>query len=341
MEQISSYCANCLTRSLQIKNLCEDSTCEQFYLNDFVDISVKELADLAKSEELSGKVYGEQLIRSAGIKVMMSLQTMVPDYFALNKSIKTVCSTCSFMSLTQSGLTGITIRNLVNSTSSRTTLTSIKIKSATIGQHFLIVDDGAIKVEYPVTLTGLEQEIIINDYTSLSKNIRLYFNDSTVQLYAINCPTTSGCGCGGQKQQQNDFVIEGLYNGNASTTQYGFLPCVTTTCSYDHVICELARTNKSLIAYAMALQIGIAFYDRKIETTRLNETSLLGADINTLKEYRNMLAQKYDETIYGRLDGYGKPQRSGLKDIISSTISTTPDRCIRCASVNYQATPHV
>ncbi|MFA9213891.1 MAG: hypothetical protein ACEQSR_08600 [Candidatus Methylacidiphilales bacterium] len=337
---IEDYCNNCLVDTLQIKGLCEPKDCKALYLNDFVDINVKDLANLANSEELSGYAFGESLLKRASIKVISAVQQMMPQNYSLNRSIETSCSTCEFNSLTGSG-NGIIVRNTTGSTSSITNISQLRISTQNTGLEAIVIDDGLTQTLYPVNLNGGEQSLEIPNYSTSQKLIKIYFQNQNVVLNAVVCATASGCGCGGTKSsnEPKGYAIAGLTNGVESSTQYGFLPCITTSCSFDYLICNLAKTNKILVAEAMALSIHVDVLNRQINSDRLNKKTLVDADL--ISEYRDMQVRKFDEVLFGRLDGYGKPQRAGIKDVISDTLRHSHDSCVMCVATNYSATPKV
>lgn len=341
MKKITDYCTNCLTESLQIKGLCEGENCADFYLNDFVDVSVKDLANTANESELSGMAFGKQLIRRAGVKLMGAIQTLIPSNYSVNKAINSICSMCDFNSLTGTGSVGITIQNTSDSIGNFTQITSLKISTTTIGPEVIIIDDGVNPMFLPITLNGGVQQLEITNYETNQNLIKVYFQNPLVVLNMVNCPVESNCGCGRSVESTaKNFQIKGLLDGNIVVTQYGFMPCITTSCNFDYMMCEIAKTNKQLIAYAMALLIQKDYLDRLLTTDRLNKKTIM-ADSATVSDYRDMADKKYNEVVYGSLDGYGKPAKAGIKQIIEDNLKNKKDSCIMCTSLNYYASPAI
>jgi hypothetical protein len=264
----------------------------------------------------------------------------MPNNYSINRAVDTSCSTCVFNSLNSSGKNGIIIKNITGSAASITTIDKLRISTNSTGLEAIIFDDLVSQVLYPITLTGGEQMLTIPNYKTAEKAIYIYFQNQNVSVNAITCAASSGCGCNGTAKTNlpKNYAIAGLSNGVESSVQYGFLPCITTTCNFDYLICNLAKQNKNLVSYAMALSVHIDYLDRQMTSERLNKKTL-NIGIDTIASYRDMQMAKFEEVIYGRLDGYGKTQRAGIKDIINDTLVGKIDSCVLCNATNYSSSP--
>lgn len=342
-EMINDFCVNCFTKALKIETLCDPVDCKGYYLSDFIDITPGTLTKLAAANESSGSAYAEKLIRGAALRTIEAVETILPDFVTISKAINSNCSACDFGSFIQTGITGIIIENVSGSNTNLMRFLNFKVKTAFNGAANLILNDGSgTNTVIPVNLVSGVNTLSLENYTTFAKKVKVYFDNPAIELYSINCPVESGCGCGGGtvNTQKLDFKVTGLLNDAVSPVQYGFLPCITTECSYEKVLCSLVETNKRMVAYAMALQVGIAVADRRLQSLRLNAETLL-SDTETVAQYRDMYARKYDEIIFGRLDGYGKPNRLGLKDVLQDTIRVSQDGCVKCIAVNQISVPRI
>lgn len=336
-------CNNCFTGVLGVKGLCECADCEQkYYLSDFVPaIPVGLFSKLTTNEYGSGKSLAESLIRHAELETIAELERAVPSAYGVNKHYESLCSTCNFTSVYTSGNIGQKITVIFQSKMTYLKFTKVMVNTNYTGSATLVIDDGIEQGSVAISLVAnTTQEFTIPDYITFSKSVKIYFTNPDIGLSNINCPTKSGCGCGGNNSNAAKWFVLSGFNGSASTTQqYGILPCIEVGCDESQLLCLLASKYKNAVAKYMALNVAIQVYTIQLSSNEQNDATL-NMDTETIGKYISTLEAKRHELMYGSVNAYGRGATKGIVHLLEDAAKSVSasDACIVCNSVRYSST---
>ena len=323
----------CLNNLVGIKSLCGSETpAPLFYLDDIEGMTTDRLSQLATKMHGSGAMLAESIKQSAISLMLADIDSLIPTNYRIKQELSSICSTCTFSGFftnaTAAG-TGIIVKNMSNSKFTSLVITSLTIKVGTTGTFTLMV--GEKEIEY--TFVDGEEVTFDNvNYETNAKQINIYFTDPTVKLYAISCPTTSSCGCGGgPKTMASDIVVSGYVNGTISSTQYGIVPCVQIRCSYDNVICDLVGSSPRLFGVSLLYLMASKAFEENTMSQRVNRTASYD------KEEKQSLSEYFYGLYRERLTGNPKKGILGVSSAIGNNLKLIKDKCVACDNPNQIA----
>lgn len=318
----------CLNNLVGLKNLCEAAATQPlFYLDDAEGIDQLALAQLAKPSNGSGKAFANDIIDGSARLLLTDIESLVPKGYSIKSSLNSFCNTCNYTSMTSSTAnTGIIIKNISSSKNAYLSLDSLKVMIGSTGLYNIVLDDGITPKMIEKDFTANTELQIINiSFKTASKYIKVYFLEPGVAVTALNCPTTSNCGCSGSSRPDSsrDIQVKGLLSGNEFTTQYGFVPCATVVCSLDNVLCTIVNQQPRLFALALFYR-SVARYFSEFPVTQRNNRNA-----SNNKEEKRELSEYYMELYYERLRG--SVNVKGISDNMAAAMNSINDACVDCS----------
>lgn len=331
----------CLQDLIALKFICgveEPDPAPYFWLDDIEGITEDTFAKIANISTPNAKDYATKIIDLTSREVATDIESLIPRSYSLTNTISSVCSTCTLQPLYSSGSKGILVKNVSGSKFSILTIEALDVSINSSGEFSFVIDDGLTPKTITATFTaGVVQPFKGINYKTDRSAVKIYFPDTSVPVSTILCSSTGGCGCGGGRNKQfnplvHGFVITGLLNGLENNTQYGFVPCVTISCNYDAIVCQLVNYSPRSFGLAMLYKAASNFFSGKLMSTRNNRVA--GYDT----EETNTLVEKY-ETLYKDIL-IGNQNRKGIGDIINNNLSFMRDRCVECRSPHSVSYAH-
>jgi len=295
-----------------------------FWLDDAQGVNRVSLAQIAPNG--SGKAFGTDIIESSARILMADIETLIPKGYSIKSSLNSFCNVCTYTALTNSSPeTGVVIKNVSTTKNGYLSLDSLAVKISNDGEYNIVIDDGVEpKMITGTFVTGVEKHFININYKTTAKEIRLYFLESDVFVYALNCPTTKTCGCSGQTSvNSKDLQVKGLVSGSEFTTQYGFIPCASIICSMDSLICQIVKQQPRLFALALFYRSTARYFQEFPVTQRNNRNASFGT------EDKADLGDEYMSLYYERLNGSGNIK--GIADNMAAVLNNINDPCIECS----------
>jgi hypothetical protein len=318
----------CINELIGLKDLCEaDATIPAplFWLDDAQGVDRTVLAQLTKPSNGSGKAFGSEIIESSSRILMADIETMIPKGYTIKSSLNSFCNICTYTALTTPlPETGIVIKNVSTTKNGYLSLDSLSVKIGNTGNYNIVIHDGVeAKFINGDFTTGVEKHFININYKTTEKEIRLYFLEPDVFVYALSCPTQKSCGCSGQTSvNSKDLQVKGLQAGVEFTTQYGFIPCASIVCSMDSIICQIVKQQPRLFALALFYRTTARLYQEVEVTQRLNIFTSFS------KDDKKALADEYMSLYYERLNGSGNIK--GIADNMAAVLNNINDPCVEC-----------
>lgn len=333
----------CLQDLIALKFICLEEPPDPtpyFWLDDIEGINEDTFAKIANVTRPNAVAYSEAMISTTSREVAADIESLIPRSYSLSNTISSVCSTCTPQPLYASGSRGILIKNVSGSKFSILTVEALDVAINNTGDYSFVLDDGDPDNIRTITATfaaGVTQPFKGINYKTARASVKISFTDPSVALSTILCSRAGGCGCGGGHSTQfnpltHGFVITGLLNGIENTTQYGFIPCVTISCNYDSIICQLINYSPRSFGLAMLYRAASNFFSGKLASNRTNRVA--GYD----KEETDALVTKYEGLYKDIL--VGNPNRKGIGDIINNNLSFMRDRCVDCRSPHSVSYAH-
>lgn len=314
----------CLESLVGIRSQCAVDASYPFWIEDIEGVEVKKLAMIAKASNGSGKDFGNQLINSAAREMMGHLELLMNNGYKLKEVAADMCSSCSLLpSYTANG--GIIVKSVLPSNFKELKLTKLVSMTNVTGDHQITIDDGVLPKYYTGSFTsGVLQTFNIN-YTTREKSVRVYFTDPLVPGGLVSCPTSSSCGCGKSNNSDNVIVVTGLAGGLESSTQIGFIPCASITCSTDLLVCNLIKQLPNIFGLTLFYKVGEKYLLHKAASERNNEA------VSYNEEEPSELVRNYSRLYTSLL--YGTVSQSGVKKVINDFLSQKrSDSCVMCES---------
>ncbi len=324
----------CFENIIKFRNYC-DTGYTGLFVESFVEINTVMLSHLANDNELTGKQYGQNLIDSAVQNVITDISTSAGT-LTVNSVVEQLALRGNFNSL-QLANGGLVLRQNNNSLLSKIKVESVNVKPLFDGAFIMVLNDGT-EYEYPaIAVNGVEQTIQI-DFETANKSIQIYAKDTT-QLFAKIDVTKTTCGsCNGQKY---NLVAQPLINKTPSNIYSTVLPTAYLICDAENLIC-LALINpqiKAQVIKAIALQVGINFYNRFMLSNRFNDTTL-NINKDAVETYHNTLVGMYQELMFGinYATGVAKTNVKPLTEAIKNNLLGQKDICLSCNTIIKSAT---
>lgn len=317
----------CLESLVGIRTYCGANQEYPFYIEDIEGVDIKTLASIAKGSNLNGKNFGNQLINSAAREMLADIEKMLNGGYRLKNMVNDMCSNCTLLqSYTQN--TGIIVKNVIGTSYGILRITRLTVLANVTGTYTIRIDDGVTPIDYPVQIqAGMLMPIKLN-YSTLEKQAKIFFTDTTVPLGQIICTKPSSCGCGGAQNDNNPIHIAGLSNGIETSNQYGFLPCAGVDCSYESLVCNLIKHAPNVFGVGLLYKVGEKFYAHKRASGRNNDT----VSYNEEDDPKSESGRNYNILYLANLNG--KADRVGIRRIVSEYLKNKrADRCIECTTL--------
>lgn len=323
----------CLDELLNIRNYCEPNK-EGLYLDNFVDVPLSLLAQLANDSEQTGKKYGKNLIAGAVQELQADISLSVSDGYSIKDVVYQYNSNCQFTNTYASGF-GISLTNFYKSNFAELVVPNIAYKPNFNGDFTLVITDGTVTKTYVATA---QQGVVNNlsvDFKTKEKNVKIYAQDASLEFSVLNCTSTS---CGSCAAKRGTYITVTGYNGSTNiSTAAGFIPNVYIQCNMENIICAIVNKYKQLFAKALAYKVAELVYTRLLISPRMND-STLNIDQDNVKLYLNTITAKYRELIHGSKAAYSQAPAKGIIDIMRASYKTLNDPCISCASSVFSST---
>lgn len=314
----------CLETLLGMRTLCTqpEEECAPFFLEDIEGIDINALSKFAKGTNLSGADMGKQIINSAAREMLGDIELLVLNGYSMQNIAGELCSSCNLLPVYTPG-GGITVQTNIPSPYQELHITKLNVLANDTGAHVIVIDDGVAVKNYNVNLVaGIISPVLMN-YRTMERKIKISLADNTVGMGQITCATQSGCGCGSSSKAGLPVIINGLLAGNDNTTQYGFLPCATVTCSYNALICNMIKYAPNIFGLTLLYKAGEKAYAHRGASDR-NNSQVSFNDEEKVEEGKN-----YGKLYWAKMQG--STNRKGVKAIISDFLSKQKrDKCIVC-----------
>lgn len=321
---------NCLTNLVRVRSACSPGTKPPaFWAEDLEGWDLKRFARMAKSSSMSGEHYAGFLIGSAAREMMGDIELLFNNGFRLQNVLGEACSKCSLLK-TYTANTGIVIKQASASSYSVMRLTQLQILTNVTGTETFVVTDGENEETFEVDLEAGVVTTALMNYSTSKRTIKIYFQDPLIGLGLVSCPTSSSCGCGGSTTSHIPFSVTGLSAGNEVSNQYGFIPCVSISCSYDALICSMVNDAPNIFGLALLYKLGEKVTISKSQAERNNETVSFNA------EQEEELVRNYGQLYWAKMKG--AKTGIGIANIISQFLQNKrADKCVSCEAKTYTA----
>lgn len=337
-------CNNCFADVLSIKDICECVNCtENFYLHDFVPV-IKSIwfDDLASEDYQTGYNLARVLLNNAANTVYADITRAIPQSVNINNSIWSHCNDCTFTEIYQQR-GGITITNNIASSITKMSLGVVQIKTNYTGTtDILVIDKNTSDILHtvPITLTaGAITQINLSNLELNTNAVTLRLSNGSIGVSTLLCKQSGGCGSCGKKSNKPAWVnYLGELNGVASSTQYGFIPCVTVVCNQEDLVCAVVKNRKSIVARAMAYQVGIELFSLLLMNNN-NRGEALNVNKEVAESNINTLMGKYEELIFGSKASNGHNGTNGLVQLLEmqKMLLGREDNCVICVGNRFVA----
>jgi hypothetical protein len=320
----------CLETLLGLRSKCTGGTnCYPFYVEDIQGVDIKTLSKIAKGSNLSGADFAQQLINSSARQMVGDIELLINGGYNMPNIVGEVCSMCQHLP-TYTADAGIVVKSLVQSRFQELRLTKLQILANVTGVRQLEIIDG---IETKFTNVNLTAGVIIPvnlEYKTSARSVQIKFTDPTVPLGQIYCATNTSCGCGGVQNPNASRVIQitGLQAGNEVSTQYGFLPCASVTCSFDSLVCAMIKNTPKVFGLTLLYKFGEQYFLHRNASDRNNEA----VSMNEADE--GEVTKDYGKLYWSRLQGGS--MKLGVKTVISDFLKHNKDKCVVCDSKTVQ-----
>lgn len=312
----------CLEKLVGIRTNCAINEEYPFYIEDIPGFDVTKLAKMAKATNPSGKDFGKQLINQAARTMMGNLETLLTDGYSVPNTLQDMCS-ANTLTPVYTGNAGIIIRPIIRTEFGIARIHKLQILTNYTGTGTLYFDDGEKIEQYDVELQENTLMPIDLNYSTKSKYVKVKFTDPTIGVAQVQQTTNSGCGCGSAAKASSPIKISGLLGEVETSTQYGFLPCVSVDCSYDIVVCDLINRLPNIFGLAMLYKVGELATETQLVSDRNNDAVSFNEDYDQQKPTN--YAQRYWASLKGskNIEGINKKINAYLAE-------KRGDSCIVC-----------
>lgn len=317
----------CLESLVKVRADCTDD-CADFYVEDLEGVDSARLSELATVNSPSGKTFGSDLVSISAREMLSDIELLIGNGYSLKPTFGELCSQCTFLT-TYTANTRVKVKNLIATNYSILQIHTLQILTDFTGTAVLVVDDGTQNF-YNVDLEAGVISTTTLEFSTSSKTVMIYFQDTTIGLAQVNCKTSSGCGCGGAANRAATQTINfsGMTGLVAAPFQYGFLVCASVACSSDLMVCDLIKQTPKLFAMTLLYKVGAKYYSDARLSVRNNRTA--GQD-----EEKKIDMQEYYADLYKtRLQG--TKITKGVYGIISGYLQQRNDKCVVCEATVKQ-----
>jgi len=321
----------CLESLVGIRTGCSVDAQHPFWIEDIEGVDVKKLSSMTKASNPSGKDFANQLINNAARQMMGDVELLLNNGYRLNNIVNDMCSTCSLIP-TYVVNSGIVVKSVVASRFLTMKITKLTILANITGSKQFVIDDGDSPQYFSVDLVAGTLMPVIMNYSTTKKSVKIQFTDPTVPLGQIVCSSSSGCGCGGSITSNNPVHIKGIVAGVEGSTQYGFLPCVGITCSYDSLVCSMINHAPNIFGLTMLYKVGELYFDNKRVADRNNDAVAFNEEVPPQNEFR----KNYQKLYWAKMKGTGDV--FGVNKIMNDFLKTNrADKCVLCEAKQMTA----
>lgn len=317
---------SCLESLIGVRTDCSISENYPFWIEDTPGVDIKELANVAKGTDGTGKDFAKKLINSAAREMMGDIELLLNNGFKLNPIVNDICSSCT-LSPSYLANTGITVKILSKSPYSVLRIKKLLVLINATGEKTIVINDGVEAKNYTINASaGVLLPVNLN-YSTTEKSVKIYFSDNTIGLGSVTCATASSCGCGSKSSNagSNDIVITGLLNGSENSNQYGFIPCVSLDCSYDAVVCGMIKSTPNIFGLALSFKVADKYFAHNLASNRNNEAVSYNEEDKTQRE------KNYGMLYWAKMKGTAST--NGIKHIMNDFLRMKRnDKCVICDS---------
>lgn len=311
----------CLESFIGIRSHCATDKDYAFYLEDIEGVDIKALAAMAKASDMTGEAFGKFLVNSAAREMMGDIELLLNNGYRMKEVIQDTCSTCSLAAIYTAN-TGIVIKSNTISRFGIMRITKMSILVNRTGELQFKIDDGVDPKTFTANFVAGVVMPVVLEYTTTQQEVRVTFVDITVGLGKVQCQTQTSCGCGSSSAGQ-PVTLSGLSAGIATTNQYGFLPCMQVTCSYDTLICRMAKTTPNIFGLTLLYKTGEKYFLHKAASERNNAT------VSFNEEEKSELVRNYGRLYWAKMNG--GTDRRGVKNVLNNYLKDCrSDKCIIC-----------
>jgi hypothetical protein len=313
----------CLQSLVGVKEDCANSDCYNYYISDIEGVDLKALASIAGPQNVSGVQMAKDIINISAREMLGDIDMLIANGFSLKETFGDLCSTCTFLTIYQAG-GGVKVQNVITSLYSVLRIQSIEALTNFTGAAVLILNDGVEAKTYDVELVaGVISPITLN-YSTQQKFVKIYFQDTSIGMAQISCPTIGGCGCGGTRNRDATSTIKytGLVNQADTSTQYGFKVCASVGCSSDLLVCALIQQVPNVFGLTLLYKVGQKYFADARLSTRNNRVA--GQDSEQKETMSDYYAALYNRRLNGSKD------TKGVRLIINNYLRQRNDKCVVC-----------
>lgn len=319
---------NCLSNLLKFRDFC-DTNYTGKYVNDFVDVNSTILANLANENELTGKQFGENLIQSGFENALSDLLSSNGD-LVFSSAVEKLNYDGRFVGSQSANNSGVILRNVTTSELSNIQIDGARLKPLFDGNFTIVIDNGTEQEEFEfVGQNGVETNFQF-EYKTKAKVVKIFIKETNLNFAQATMNKTTCGSCSGKKFNIVAQTIIGLQPKSEPSI---IIPSAFLICDPTDLICVLIKNPlfKQVFLKAVALQVGVALYDRLSLSNRLNDTTL-NINSEAVSLYHNTLVGKYQETMFG-LNFASGVQRSNVRPLVhlmKSSITNLKDICVNC-----------
>jgi hypothetical protein len=301
------------------------------YIEDYVGINTTELAMVADEHTLTGRALGEQILKISKNKVLGDLAFAQTNVSA-KSTVDNMINTYGFNNYVVTGTGGVKIIDTSYSKYSVTSIKEIRFKPKFDGLFTIQLNDGFEIKEYQ--LNAVKDTICMAslDYSTTRKSVIITNEDPLLEFYNIEDFDKSCKPCSGKK---SNLAQSGVKDGAPSNILYKFIISASLTCDISGVLCDLifTSTTKNLLTNIIAIQFGIEFYTKLMQSRRINEMTVTQ---ESAQNFIGVLNTQYREKMFG-INEYGKKTTKGMVDILHEELSKSSDWCVKCEAQNFKA----
>lgn len=291
--------ATCLQSIISLREICDESgdlsqSLSGFDLFDLPGMSIRQAADIADEEYISGKALLIDKRRLATLKIKNDLLAALQSNNYIPQTVTNVFRTGTLrrngearivQPLNNDGYRGNVIyANRADCALRKLFISEVYIKSDYDGETTLRITDDTNVYDYDVTLTAGAINAITVNFAAEGKVVEILLPDS-IAVYSVN----PNCGCGGSSNECARIL--GMFGSSTTNNEgFGIWADVQCACDYDHLLCVLGK--QGLMGEILMYKTGIEVMDERLKTDRLNYFTTYGRD-----EAKETKAEWYREYV--------------------------------------------
>lgn len=318
----------CINNLLKFRDFC-DTNYTGKYVNDFVDVNSTILANLANENELTGKQFGENLIKSGFENALSDLLSSNGDLI-FSAAVEKLNYDGRFVGSQSANNSGVILRNITNSELSVIQIDGARLKPLFDGNFTIVIDDGIEAKEFEfVGQNGIEANFQF-EYKTKAKVVKIFIKQTALNFAQATMNKTTCGSCTGKKF---NIIAQTIVNQQPKSEPSIIIPSAHLICDPTDLICVLIKNPlfKQVFLKSVALQVGVTLYDRLSLSNRLNDTTL-NINSEAVSLYHNTLVAKYQETMFGLnyASGQARSNVRPLVQLMGLNIKGMKDICVNC-----------